>query len=311
MSRSISIVFVAVFSFFVSPDTANGQKFFKKLTDKAVDKFTDQATDELSSMMVEAAMRPLRRSRYRMMKEHYKNQHGEEFDESKYKTPEEAEAALYKSMANYYMDVELPEMYQFDHRSEIETKQDKSKYKFDMLTRKDGSIFGMESKEKGQSSLMIIDYQNDIMVTYDHDKKEAFALKGMFKMGEAMASSYVANTTSSEAHNFSFEPMNKTKKVADCESEGYRLKTEDGSGEVYYCDNLPFEWKSMFGGMIGRVSPESYKGYSGYYDKGMPVLAEFKTKDGEKSSWELKKVKETDTTIKNSDYTLANHQFRD
>lgn len=290
-------------------DHCHAQGFLKKLKDKTLDKLSDRASEELSAMAVEAMMQPIRKKRYQLMREQYKEQYGEDFDESQYETPEEAEAALYASMISFYGDVDLPDSYAFDYRAEIETKENKEKQNFNMLISTTQSLFGMEFNEKGNRGKMIIDYDRDIMVTYDDEKKEAFAMKGMFKMAQAAGTAYSENPEWQESDDISFEPLSKTRKVAGCEAEGYRVKSEDGQGEAYYCDNLPFDWKDIFGSMMNKMSPESHKGYSSYYAKGMPVYAKFKEKNGDESSWELKDISQDYLTIENSDYTLANDQF--
>ena len=303
----ISSLILACFILIQEP--LHSQRFLKKLKDQTVNKLTNQAADELSSMAVTALMSPLRKKRYEMMRDQYKVQYGEDFDESKYETPEEAEAALYRSMFSFYGNVELPESYEFQYEVEIETRDNKEKQKINMLVSTTSSIFGMSYDDKGNKGRIVMDYENDIMVTYDDEKKEAFAMKGMLNMAKSVSTTYVNNDEVREVAGISIEPMSKTKNVAGCESNGYKIKSKDGKGEAYYCDDLPFDWKDTFGGMLTRISPDGYRGYSDYYQEGMPVYAKFESNDGDKSQWEVKKISEEKIEIVNDKYTLANDQF--
>jgi hypothetical protein len=302
--------FIVVFaSLICCSQPVQAQGFLKKLKDKTIDKLSDRASDELSAMAVEAMMKPIRQKRYQMMRDQYKEQYGEEFDESKYETPEEAEAALYQSMFSFYGNVDLPEQYLFNYEVEIETKDNKEKYNAVMLVSTTSSIFGMSYNEKGNNGRIVMDYENDLMVTYDDEKMESFAIKGMMKMAKIASTSYIDDEEAKQAAGIVFEPISKTKKVAGCESKGYRIESQDGKGEAYYCDDLPFDWKDTFGGLLTRISPDGYQGYADYYQKGMPVYAKFESIDGDNSQWEVKKISEKEIEIVNAKYTLANDQF--
>ena len=55
------------------------------------------------------------------------------------------------------------------------------------------------------------------------------------------------------------------------------------------------------------MSPNFYKEHPGYDIKGMVMFSEVKRKkDGKKSTWEVKKIKDDDIMINTSEYELPN-----
>lgn len=276
---------------------SSAQDFLKK----TLRKLENQASEELSNALVSLAMRPIRKSTNAMLKQKYKEKYGEEFDDSKYDNEADMEAALYGSLAGFYA-VELPKEYVLLYEIEYEVKDENGSDNFTMMLNPDQKLFAIRSEQKGSTAIMLFDYANDIMATYDMEKKEVLAFKHAMKTAQAWNNSY-AQYENVESGEVSITPLDKTKKIAKCNCDGLLYRSEDSEGTVYMCHDLPFSWADMYGGMMQQFRPATYNSYAAQSMDGVPFLVESKdTNDGSKTSMKVKKWDKRTTVIHNSDF---------
>lgn len=285
-------------------------QLFKKMIDRTADKISQKVEDKvvegISTELANRAVRPLDNIYDEIFREQYKATYGEDYDDSKYENDEERANAMTAMLNSMYGSVDLPPSYTFEYALEIETYDygEKKPNKMKMFINPNSAIMGIEQNEDG-TKYMVFDFEKDIMTVYDEEAKTAMAIPNVMKM----ASTFAANSMD-QGEDFSFEKMKKTKKILDCESQGYKTKTDEEESEFYVCDDLAFGWKDSFGRMLQKTAPNFYK--EGQYAdiNGMMLEANTKrNKDKKESKWITKKIDEKQFVIKNDEYKLNNTAF--
>ncbi len=296
---SFGIIWTLVMCICFAPSSS--AQFGRKLLDRTVDKLEDRAVDELSDALVSLAMRPIRKSTDAMLKQKYKERYGEDFNDDEYENDEERQAALYGALYGFYA-VDLPDEYVLTYEIEYEISEDGEKDEFVMMLNPEQSLFAVRAEEKKSTAIMLFDYANDILATYDLENKEVMAFKHTMKAANAWNNSH-ANYEPIESSKMTITPLNKTKKIAGCQCEGVAYDSEDSEGTAYFCKDAPFGWEEMYGGMMQQVAPGEYNRYPGKDITGIPYLAESKDKkDGSESSMKVKDFSKRTTVLRNDDF---------
>ena len=278
----------------------NGQGFLKKLGDQTVNKIQRKAEnillDELSEELANRAVRPLDTWMDSLFKESYERDTGKKYD------PKDT-VAFQKYMSTMFADVELPDMYKFDYSVEIEiTDFDKKKSeKSYMYVNTTEDVVGFVQYNNGTKTLVVFDNVRGLMATYDYDKMEVIG----FPINSAMMSSFSNTTVQNDLDDMDLKirKLNKTKKVAGYQSEGYFATTTETETEAYFSDKVPFTWEETFGSLMKQFAVNFYKENDEIPMNGMLMLATSKRySDSKKSKWEVKKIKQEEIYIKNKDF---------
>ncbi len=305
--KSTLIILLILVSSASSLDAQLFKKLANRVQDKIEKKVEDKIVEEVSEEIARRAMKPIDKAFDDMFRQAYKDEYGEEYDDSEFEDDPERRAAMMQAMlGTMYGNVELPEAYNFDYTLNIEVTDfgEKKSNDITMFVSTDQGIFGMEQKENDKEVIMVFDTKNDQIVIFNKKEKTAMAMPNVMKMAGAFAK---AEIDKESEKTFSFEKINKTKKVAGYSSQGYKYKTDEDEGEFYTTSDLPFDWKDTFGDILEQMSPNFYKEHPEYDIKGMVMYSELKRKeDGKKSKWEVKSIKNDGVTIKSSDYELPN-----
>ena len=293
----ILVLLVAIAS--ASPCHAQG--FLKRLTDKAVDrtmqKAEDKLVDQLAEKLADQAVKPINSFVDSLFVQSYENETGEKYD------PDNS-SKMAEALSSMFGTVELPEKYVFDYTMEVEVKDfgRKKADKMKLFVCKERSYFGMEQNEDDKKMLIVFDNENSAMVTYDFEKKECMAITLNSKLISAFGDRAMEEEIAKQ--NLKVEETSKTKKIIGYLAKKYLYTTDDAESEVYISTEVPFSWDDSFGSMMSQFAPTFYKNNPEYNLKGMMLEAKTKRKkDGKKSEWKAKKLKDEKVTLNNGDFT--------
>jgi|GEM_PF-512767 len=282
----------------------NAQGFLNKLADKAIDrtmqKAEDKLVDQLAEKIANQAVKPINSFIDSLFIESYEKESGEKYD------PDNS-AKMADALSSMFGTVQLPDMYEFDYTMDIEVKDfgERKANKMKLFVCKDKAYFGMEQEQNNKKMLIVFDNVNSAMVTYDFEKNESMAIplnsKFMTVLGEKAMEEEVAK------QNLKVEETSKTKKIIGFNSKKFLYKTDESDSEVYISTEVPFSWDDSFGSMMTQFAPNFYKNNPEHRVDGMMLQAESKRKkDGKKSEWKTKKLKEEKVILNNSDFKQRN-----
>lgn len=295
---------------FATSITSVEAQLFKKLQNRVQDKIEqrleDKVVEELSEEIARRAMKPIDNAFDEMFRRSYKEQYGKEYDDSEYEGDPEKQAEMMQAiLGGMYGNVELPESYNFEHTIDIAVTDfgEKKSHSMRMLVAPTQNVFAMEQEDGNKEVTMVFDFDNDKVVMFNEKDKTVMALPNVMKMAGAFAKVEMEKEMSKP---FKFEKINKTKKVAGYQSQGYKYEADEDKGEFFVTTTLPFDWKDTFGSILEEMSPNFYKEHPEYDIKGMLMYSETKrAEDGKKSKWEVKKVSSKDFKLVTADYKNA------
>jgi hypothetical protein len=303
-----SILLVLIYT---SSVTQGNAQLFKKMIDRTTDKIAqkveDKVVEEISSELANRAVKPIDNLYDEIFRAQYKEKYGEDYDDSNYENSEEKINAMTAMINSMYSNVELPPAYSFEYIMEIEAYDYGSKKATNvkLLINTKNEVFGMEQEDDG-SKIMVFDYERDLMTMYDQKEKTAMAIPNVMKMATAMGGKMAQDEMDKVV---TIEKMNKTKKILDCQAEGYKSKSDEEESEFYLCNDLPFTWKDSFGKMLEKTAPNFYKNNENLDFNGMLLEAKSKRfSDKKESKWITKRIEDKVFTLDNSEYKLTNRQ---
>ncbi len=303
-SLILSIIIVAT-----SVSSVQAQLFKKlqnRVQDKMEQKLEDKLVEELSEEIARRAMKPIDNAFDEMFRRSYKEQYGKDYDDSEFEGDPEKQAEMMQAvLGSMYGNVELPESYNFEHIVDIEVTNfgEKKSEDMRMLVAPSQSVFAMEQKDGKKEVIMVFDFTEDKVIMFNQSEKTVMALPNVMKMAGAFAKVEMDKEMSKP---FKFEKINKSKKVAGYQSQGYKYEADDDKGEFYVTTALPFDWHDTFGNLLEQMSPNFYKEHPEYDIKGMLMYSETKrAEDGKKSKWEVKKVSSKSFKLVTADYKNA------
>lgn len=289
----------------VLPLNSNAQlfgKLKKAVKDKVEQRIEDKIVEELSEELANRAMKPINQAFDDYLKASYENETGEKYDQAKFDSlMAESGAAYMDFLGSMNKVANVPAQYDFQYVLEIETQEEsKDKIKTKMFFTKDTGVMGFHQTEDGQDMFMIMDPENDLMALFNNEDKTAQAMPSMFTLTNSLAAAYVDEE---DFKIWSFEPTGKTKKIAGYNSKEYKGETEFDKFSTYVTDELPFDWRDTYGGLLQAISPKLYNDESYEDINGMMMMSESYDKETKKKSkWEVKKVSSEGFSIRKADY---------
>ncbi len=235
-------------------------QFLNKLKNRTLDKIgnrvEDKVVEEVSDRIVQAMMKPVDKAFDNMLRESYREQHGEDYsDEQLDSLMNQAGSSYISFLESMNAAVDLPAQYSFDHQITIESKEEDGRADVvDMWFDTAGSVMGI--KQQGSSEdFVIVDMKNDIVTLYSEDngKKTAQAIPSMMKLTGALIASHQI-----EIDEMSIEGPGESKKIEGYNARKYTIETETDISEFYVSDEVPFSWHEGFFANISQYAPGLY-----------------------------------------------------
>ena len=305
MIKRIQLLLILLIS--ISPSIINAQlfgKLKKAVQDKVEQRIEDKIVEELSEELANRAMKPINQAFDDYLKASYENETGEKFDQAKFDSlMAESGTAYMDFLGSMNKVANVPAQYDFEYVLEIETQEEsKEKVYTKMFFTKDTDVMGFHQTQDGEDMFMIMDPENDLMAIFNNEDKTAQAVPSMFSLTNSLAATYIDEE---DYKIWSFEPTGKSKKIAGYNSTEYKGETEFDKFSTYVTDDLPFDWRDTYGGLLQAISPKLYNDESYENLHGMMMKSESYDKETKKKSrWEVKKVSSEGFSIKKADYTF-------
>lgn len=306
--RNYLIVSLSLLLFLSFIPMGQGQGILNRVLKRSKDKIEDK----VEQAIVEKASEAIARRVYRSMSDAFDKMLRDawEADSSRY-ADREGDSGNYAEWAATWMQrmneaVDLPPSFSFDFRADVIIEDGKEKNPVTLFLSTTEPIFAMEQIEKKEKRIFLIDGEKDVVVLYMEDAKGNKTAQAIPNMISAVASASVGGSQASD-DDWHFEKMNKSKKIAGYNSEGYRAWDEEYESEFYMTTELEIDWRDSFGGMV-----EKFAGSGGFSDQ--PMMSGFlmeshtmsKKKPKDKTSWLTQKIEKDAFTIQNADYTFGN-----
>lgn len=302
----LSLTALAMFQF------KSEAQLFKKLvdrtTDKIVNRVEDKIVEEVSTELANMAVRPLNNYIDQLFQTRYQEQYGKEWDDSEFENNEERQAAMNAVWSSMFGSVELPDQYSFSKAVEIDVYDygAKSANTMWMIFGSDGSLFAMEQEDKGQKTMIVYDFDKDVVAIFNESDKTAMAIPGVMGLTKAFMPMVEQEIKEEMEHTTVTKIAGKN--LLDCQTQGYILVNEEEESEFYICSHAGVSWGDSYGQFMEQLSPTFYQDSEVYNDmkEGMLMFATSKRKKDDKvSKWETKQIVDTDYTIKTSDYKMS------
>ncbi len=305
--RTCLIVSLSLLLFLSFIPMGHGQGILNRVLKRSKDKIEDK----VEQAIVEKASDAIARRVYRSMSDAFDKMLRDawEADSSRY-ADREGDSGNYAEWAATWMQrmneaVDLPPSFSFDMRADVIIEDGKEKNLVILYLSATEPIFAMEQMEKKEKRIFLIDGEKDVVVLYMEDSKGNKTAQAIPNMISTAAS--IGRQQAESNDDFHFEKMNKTKKIAGYNSEGYRAWDEEYESEFYLTTELDIDWRDSFGGMV-----EKFSGSGSFSDQ--PMMNGFlmeshtipKKKPKDKTSWLTQKVDKDTFTIQNADYTFGN-----
>jgi|GEM_PF-981493 len=201
----------------------------------------------------------------------------------------------------------LPPSYSFDYTMNIVVSDNGESHPMKWYIQENGDAMAFQQMTGDEDQMMLMDIKNDIIVMYNLKDKTGQALPSMMSMGAAFAAA--------EIENEAYDPMSRMKKggtktVAGYACQEYMYEDEENISNVWISDEVPFDWSSAFGTLVGRVSPKLAEQNS-EWTKGMMLESVTKEKGKRKgkfksvSTWETKSIDSSTFSIDNSKFQFG------
>lgn len=304
--KSLIISIIIVATCFSSLEAQLLKRLKNRVQEKIEKKVEDKIVEEVSEEIARQAMKPINNAFDEMFRKSYKEQYGKDYDDSEYEGDPEKQAEMMQAMlGSMYGNVNLPESYNFEHVVDIAVTDfgEKKSNDMRMLVAPSQKVFAMEQKDGKKEMIMVFDFGADKVVMFNKSEKTVMAIPNVMKMAGTFAKVEMEKEMSKP---FKFEKINKSKKVAGYQSQGYKYEADDDKGEFYVTTSLPFDWHDTFGNLLEQMSPNFYKEHPEYDIQGMLMYSETKrAEDGKKSKWEVKKVSNEGFNLVTADYNNA------
>ena len=284
----------------------HGQKLFKKIGNATKSKFSKKAekiiVDEISDYASDQATKPLEKTADDYLRDSYEHSTGVKYDST---DVEKSSKALNDYLALIAKDVKYEDSYRFDSRVDIELK-DYGSQKSDLLSilTSTKGFYGLQQENNGHIMLMIIDENNNSMISYDQLKNTAIALPyDQQRLGASLQQTSPDQTYTADAKMLNVEKLKKTKKVLGYTSYGYRHEEDEYRSDMYLCASFPINWANAFGGSFEKYASNFYKENNTIdLTENMIMYGEStRKKDGKKSTWEVVKFDENPPEIKTTE----------
>jgi len=278
---------------------SNGQ-IFDRILDRTQDKLSRQIenriVERISDEITRAAMKPVDRAIDDMLRERYTQ------DSIEGKT----NSRNYDDfVAAFTVPVDLPPKYDFDMVLKSETKDyDGKKSKMDMMLTKDGSSIGITQYIDDATNKIVFDMTNEIMAVYteDDEGKRVMALPSMLSLARSMPKQDVNDP---DAYEVTIRKTGKTKKILGYKCDEWETDEEATTTKTYIANDFPISWKDSFSKFMKEMLPTTRRDKM---PEGMFLKSETKTKKkNKKSSFEVKKIIDTPTSIDNSEYEKTSY----
>ena len=249
-----------------------GKKVLDRSKDKLERKIEDKVVEKLSEEIARMAFRPIESAMDSMLRSSYEEDQGGNVDWSK------AGQSYNDFLNDLNKAANVPDEYIFNILVEAEMKDyEKEKHDILWLYSTDLKIMGIEQKEDKTKTLIVIDNENDVMVMYtDEDgNRTAQALPSMLKYSSAFVNQQ--NVETNQDYNMTFTKLDKTKKIAGYESQGYEFESEEEKGDAWIALDFPVDFFNLFGNAFAQFMPKTYSDtYNG--TKGMIMSSEYQNK---------------------------------
>lgn len=280
-------------------------QLFDRILDRTQDKLSreisDRIVERISDEITRAAMKPVDRAIDDMLRERY------EQDSIAGKTNNRSYDDF---IAAFTTPVDLPPSYDFDMVLNCETKDyDGKKSKMDMMLTKEGSAIGITQYEEEKISTIIFDMENNIMAVYSEDKegKKVMALPSMLSMAKNLPNQNTENDE--DTYTVTIEKTGKTKKIKGYKCDEWLTDEEATTTKSYIAEEFPISWKASFGMFMKEMLPTTRREQM---PEGMVLKSETKTKKkNKKSTFEVKKIIDSPSSIDNSEYEKTSYSTED
>ena len=278
-----------------------GKKVLDRSKDKLERKIENKVVEKLSDEIARMAFKPINSAMDSMLRSSYEEEQGGNVDWEK------SGESYSEFLNNLNKSANVPEEYTFNIQVDAEMKDyEKEKHDILWLYSTEHKYMGIEQKEGKTKTLIVIDNENDVMVMYtDEDgNRTAQALPSMMKF----ATSYVnqQNVETNQNYNMTFTKLDKTKKIAGYESQGYEFESEEEKGDAWVALKFPVDFFGIFSNAYAQFMPKTYsETFEG--TKGMIMASEYKNKKDKKlkSSYKVKKIREQERTINNAEWGIS------
>ncbi len=170
--------------------------------------------------------------------------------------------------------------------------------------------FGIINKDGKEINTVVMDTENDIMVTYMTDKKgnkSAHALPNMMKMAGAFANKDVTPSDDDDTSSPpTFRKTGKTKTIAGYTANEYVGETEEETYQVYICTELDLDWREFFGSMMPNFASSNFMAGTGAYEGLMLEYHSINKKKPKKNHhWVTKNISKDIQKINKADYQFV------
>ena len=289
----MKLIFVLILSFISIQSKAQFLKsLMKETTDKVADKVAERVADRVADEIAYAIMKPIDKALDSLLRHSY---------EADSLSGNRTYGDYSTFLSGMDRSADVPENYVFDVVIQSEVEDDKKKKsEVSFFYTKSGDYFGMGQKD----NFMVMDSKNDLIVTFDNEKNEAFALPNVMKVGAIYASQELKD----EMADLNYEKTGKTKKICGYKCIEYIFydKEENEESKNYIAEDFPVSWQDAYGGMMSEMMPALDRGE--WNDiKGMALRADTKRDSKQVSKWEAKKIDLDGLKISKSDYKFDSY----
>lgn len=272
---------------------------FGSIMNRVNDRIADKVADAIANEIIKRAFKPVEETADEALRKSFEDSLGT--SEVDYNKMGKAYGEFLAGMNGAYD--KMPDSYAFDLTNDIEISDGKKTTATKMYFTKSGDHIGYETTEKNESSLIVYDLKNDIMVMYSTDKKgnkKGQVLPSMMKFASSMANEKIEE----EMKSVKIKKSGGTKTFAGYKCEGYLVETEKTDNQVYIAKDFPISHMDAYGQFLDQFTP-SAKNYNKEMADGLVLYSQSKENNGKVShTYEVKKVNLQTTTIKKSDYSF-------
>ncbi len=290
----MSKIIYIILTFAISTSAVHAQ-FLRKLQEKVQSEFIDKVADKISDALAE----DLANKAYKPIDEAF----DEAYQESDNDSTEAKSKSDYSSILKNFDEAaaKLPAEYHFDIVNHMEIEDTKGKIdKMKMLFPHEGDYFGMETEDKGKTTLLVYDLKNEIMAMYTEEKgkKSVNVMPSMMDF----AAAYLKNSDKVD-NEFTFEKTGKTKTILGYNCEEYKVESEKYITYSFVTKDFPISWRDSYGKLIEKFAPAAASGVDDL-NNSMTLYSETKyKKDLDKSSFmEVVKIDQSGFNINNGEY---------
>ncbi len=255
----------------------------RKITDRIEDRVSELIADEISRI----AMKKIDHYFDELMKERY------EKDKASGKTTS-------GSFANYMSAMDksssLPPTYTFDVTLDVKTKSyGKDIQEMQMMFSKGKSIMGFFQNEDNDNTMMVLDYENDIIATYDMKRKTVYAISS--SLPTALAKRTIDETTPAD---ITVKKTGKGKNILGYSTEKWEIEDKTTVTTAHVAKDFPVSWEGLYDNFTKKILPTARREKM---PSGMVLYSVTKTKKKrKKSTFEVTNIDMTPFIINNQEY---------